>query len=165
MKRRVPLRSRIVVDEENPIFSYENSLVIFCYQFENGLLCHSRKIPYFPNSLVIHLLLYSFLISLLVVMLLQENPIFSYVLRLVLRFDFEVLVIIILVVLVKYSKLLVILHSNVYHLLTYFYFRIFGFTRNVHYSIFDYSDDFQKSTLVVFSYLWRHSKADVFETQ
>ena len=132
--------SEKVVVQENPIFSYENSLVIFCYKFENGLLCHSRKIPYFPNSLVIRLLLYSyvncyaipgkshiflciklsysFLNSLLVVMLSQENPIFSYVLWLVLRFDFEVLVITILVVLVKYSKLLVILHSNVYHLLT-----------------------------------------------
>ena len=52
--------SEKVVVQENPIFSYENSLVIFCYKFENGLLCHSRKIPYFPNSLVIRLLLYSY---------------------------------------------------------------------------------------------------------
>ena len=50
-------------------------------------------------------------------MLSQENPIFSYGLWLVLSLDFDVLVTTILIVLVKYSDTLVILHSNADYLL------------------------------------------------
>lgn len=75
-KEQVPLLSGKFVDQENPIFSYENGLVILYYNFENGWLCHSRKIPYFPYSFS-----YSFVtLSVYVLCTTQENPIFSYVL-------------------------------------------------------------------------------------